>query len=221
MAFSALQRSNPLLAINHYTLFGEARHRLEKLRVIVDQSMMATPEVLAARMKDPVTFPCGHPSINHMRRGIECTCTGCIVPRRAPTPDGEDTPKWTAQQAQLEDDDERIGQPNISDVEKTPTKSKLPEGYDPTTGHTPLGAGGADLLNVRVKRAMAGCSNSQPHAVLRCFLTDFRSISHLAAATAQAFRATHPRRANRRAHGLLTPRPAAIPKANRLSARHS
>ena len=136
MTFSALQRSNPLLAINHYTLFGEARHRLEKLRVIVDQSMMATPEVLAARMKDPVTFPCGHPSINYMRRGIECTCTGCIVPRCAPTPDGEDTPKWTAQQAQLEDDDERIGQPNFSDVEKTPTKSKLPEGYDPTTGHT-------------------------------------------------------------------------------------
>ena len=69
-----------------------------------------TPAVLANRMADPLTWPCGCDGINGVTRQ-NCRAPCCIVP--ATTPDGQDTPAWAAKVALREEIESGIAQPNF------------------------------------------------------------------------------------------------------------
>ena len=63
-----------------------------------------------------------------------CRAKCCMVP--ACTPEGEDSPKWTATLAEREEGESPFAQPDFGQAE-TPDKTVLPDDYPAETGCTP------------------------------------------------------------------------------------
>ena len=108
----------------------------------------------ALRDENPEDYPC------FTMAGLFVPASGCrekccVV--RAPTPDGEDTPKWVATLAGRQEDAEGFPQPNFGEVsadkannvgEETPDKTVFT--HNTTTGHTPCHMPGWMQLNYKI-----------------------------------------------------------------------
>ena len=117
------------------------------------QRDLVLPELMALRNATPCEYPCIS-ALGVFNGTAGCRKACCIVQRNPPTPDGADTPKWSAVVAERMEDKKSITQPDFGEPDfgepETPPKTVLPEGYDPTTGWTPLGAEGWQVANARV-----------------------------------------------------------------------
>ena len=83
--------------------------------------MPLTPKMEELRAAAPLSYPC------FLMTGIYKPTSGCrerccIVP--AVTPDGEDTPKWSATVAARMEDEELIGQPDFGSQKSPESSSK-------------------------------------------------------------------------------------------------
>ena len=111
-----------------------------------DFSYPLTPKEMLLRTADPQDYPCWTEE-GYYRHLPGCREKCCINP--ACTPEGEDTPKWSAILAQRMDSDSPIAQPLFGPPE-TPAKTILPEDYNPETGNTPLHGEGWQMTHARV-----------------------------------------------------------------------
>ena len=113
-------------------------------------------ELLALRNATPSEFPCISLAGVYKASEMVCTKACCIKQERgAPTPDGEDTPKWSATLSARMQDKNAIKQPDFGESE-TPDKTILPADYDPTSGWTPPGWQGT------WRETSARCDTSRP-----------------------------------------------------------
>ena len=96
-------------------------------------------------MAAPQDYPC-YTENGYYKPTWGCKEKCCIVP--AVTPEGEDSPKWSATLAARMEDKEPMQQPYFGC--NTPPKTVLLKDYDPTTGWTPLHAEGWQVANARV-----------------------------------------------------------------------
>ena len=88
-------------------------------------------------MAAPQDYPCYTEDGYYKPTSWDCQEKCCVLP--AITPEGEDTPKWSATVAARMEDKEPVRQPDFGC--ETPPKTVLPKDYDPTTGWTPYSHG--------------------------------------------------------------------------------
>ena len=96
-------------------------------------------------MAAPQDYPC-YTENGYYQPTWGCKEKCCTEP--AMTPEGEDSPKWSATLAARMEDKEPMQQPYFGC--NTPPKTVLLKDYDPTTGWTPLYAEGWQVANARV-----------------------------------------------------------------------
>jgi len=94
----------------------------------------------------PEDYPCFKDGVYAGTSGCRKRC--CIVPA---IDDEDPSPKWSARVAAEMAGQSPIAQPNFGMpvVEQTPPKTVLPDGYDASTGLTPLDAEGWQVAHVR------------------------------------------------------------------------
>lgn len=120
--------------------------------------LVLSADELAARMADPVTYPCFSESLQGKHRGGGCRCIGCILP--AMTPSDKGTPGYAAQLASVDSSPEAllgsIQQPSFGcePVEETPDETIFT--HNVVSGLTPSTASSATRNNIRVEVAHAG-----------------------------------------------------------------
>ena len=114
-----------------------------------------TPAVLANRMADPLTWPCGCDGINGVTRQ-NCRAPCCIVP--ATTPDGQDTPAWAAKVALREEIESGIAQPNFGTPGSPNITTKFT--HEAVSGYTFEGMSEATRNIMRVSTKHEGAPGS-------------------------------------------------------------
>ena len=121
------------------------------------RGQLVCSELLALRNAAPLEYPCISPVGVYKASETLCTKACCIKQERgAPTPDGDNTPKWSATLlARGMQDTNAIQQPDFG-VPETPDKTVLPADYDVTSGWTPPGWEGT------WQETNARCNTSRP-----------------------------------------------------------
>ena len=95
-------------------------------------------DLLARRNKDPSMYPCiSADGIYKARKTESCRKACCITQRQRPTPDGADSPKWTALVAEREQQTDETVQLNSADKPIDQPDPKSPGSTSKRLLHTP------------------------------------------------------------------------------------
>ena len=95
-------------------------------------------DLLARRNKDPSMYPCiSADGIYKARKTESCRKACCITQRQPPTPDGADSPKWTALVAEREQQTDETVQLNSADKPIDQPDPKSPGSTSKRLLHTP------------------------------------------------------------------------------------